>query len=145
MDPRRQAAVLLAVFVGLLGFHLWLLQRTLARADPLLSTLLAIAVAVFAWRIVHYGNRIRVPLPSAPEDRETELRRIRTYAPILGGLLVLHAWLISVAWVAGEVVFVALLSAAITVFAIRLAMYARRWRALRRGPTGDGSRPEADP
>ena len=145
MDPRRQAAVLLAVFVGLLGFHLWLLQRTLARADLLLSTLLAVAVAVFAWRIVHYGNRIRVPRPSAPENRETELRRIRTYTPILGGLLVLHAWLISVVWVAGEVVFVALLSAAIAVFAIRLGMYARRWRTLRRGATGESSRPEAGP
>ena len=145
MDPRRRDAVLLVAFAGLLAFHLWLLQRTVSSGNAALSALLAVAVAVFAWRIVHHGNRLRGAVPAVPETRETELRRIRIYAPILGGLLVLHAWLISQLWAAGDVVFVALLAAAVTVFAVRLAMYARRWRELRHRPTGEHPRPDAGP
>jgi len=140
MGPRRVSLVLLGVFAGLLGFHLWLLQRMVAAGNALLSALLVVAISVFIWRIVHYSRRFRaVRVPPAPEDPATERRRILVYVPILVALLGLHAWLISVTWAAGELLFVLLLSGAVAVFAIRLALYARRWVALRRGSAGRSS------
>ena len=54
------------------------------------------------------------------------------YVPILVALLGLHAWLITVTWAAGELLFVALLLGAVALFAVRLGLYGRRWVALRR-------------
>ena len=136
MDPRRKALSLVGVFVGLLGFHLWLLQRMVAVGNVLVSGLLIVAISLFAWRIVHYGNRFRGgPGPRVVEDPAEELRRIRIYAPVLAALLVLHAWLIALMWAAGEFLFVLVLAGAVAVFVIRLSFYARRWAALRRGPS----------
>lgn len=131
------ALVLLVAFGGLLGFHLWLLQRMVSAGNALLSSLLVVAISVFGWRIVHYWGRLRTASGRpAPMDPAAELRRIRVYAPVLVALLALHGWLITVTWAAGEILFVLLLSAAVAVFAIRLAVYARRWTALRRAAAG---------
>jgi len=141
MDPRRLALILLGAFVGLLAFHLWLLSRTVASGNVLLSALLVVAISVFGWRIVHYARKYRSNrVAPTPEPLAAERKRILLYVPILVGLLGLHAWLISVTWSEGEFLFVLLLSGAVAVFAVRLAIYARRWVALRRG-TADRSSP----
>ena len=133
MDPRRAGWILLGAFVGLLAFHLWLLQRTVAAGNAFLSALLVVAISVFVWRISHYTRRLRsTPVARTAHPLAEEERRILVYVLMLVALLGLHAWLISVTWSAGEFLFVALLSAAVAVFAIRLTMYARRWSALRR-------------
>ncbi len=137
MDPRRKDLFLLVVFAGLLGFHLWLLQRAISAGNALLSALLVVAVSVFAWRIVHHWGRLRTGSgPPAPIDPKAELRKIRVYAPVLVALLALQGWLIMVTWAAGDILFVLLLSAMVAVFAIRLGLYARRWTALRRAEAG---------
>jgi len=89
MDARRRMLALLAVFVGLLGFHLWLLSRMVARGDAFLSALLVVAIGLFAWRIVHYARRYRgLERPKEEMEAALERRQIRIMAPVLVGLLV---------------------------------------------------------
>ena len=60
-----------------------------------------------------------------------ERRHIRTQVPLLAGLLVLHAWLITITWAEGEILFTILLLLAVAVFVVRLVFYARRYARLR--------------
>jgi len=129
---------LIAVFLGLLAFHVWLLSRMLARGDTFLSALLIVAIGLFAWRIVHYARRYRGVEPrKAEKDGASERRQIRIMAPVLVGLLVLHAWLLAVTLsvtplTLTEYAFAALLVLAVVVFVARLAYYARRYAILKR-------------
>jgi hypothetical protein len=138
MDLRRRMLALIAVFIGLLGFHVWVLSRTVARGDAFLSALLVIAIGLFAWRLVHYARRYRgSEPPKAERDGISELRQIRLMTPVLVGLLILHAWLITATLsvtplTATEYVFASLLVLAVVVFVARLAFYARRYTILRR-------------
>jgi len=50
---------------------------------------------------------------------------------LLAGLLVLHAWLITITWAEGEVLFTVLLLLAVVVFVVRLGFYAWRYPKLR--------------
>ena len=129
---------LIAVFVGLLAFHLWLLNRMVARGDTFLSALLIVAIGLFAWRIVHYARRYRgIAQTRPPRDGAAERRQIRIMTPVLVGLLVLHAWLLVVTLSATtltvtEYAFAALLVLAVVTFVARLAYYAKRYSILKR-------------
>jgi len=138
MDARRRMLALLAVFVGLLGFHLWLLSRMVARGDAFLSALLVVAIGLFAWRIVHYARRYRgLERPKEEMEAALERRQIRIMAPVLVGLLVLHAWLITITLsmtplTVIEYSFAALLVLAVVTFVARLFYYAKRYAVLKR-------------
>ena len=133
MDARRRALLLIAIFVGLLALHVWLLYRRVSRADWVLAGWLVVAMALFGWRIVHYWNVYRGATVGRPSKGPAEERRqIRILGPLLAGLLVLHAWLITITWAEGEVLFTVLLLLAVVVFVVRLAFYARRYMILRR-------------
>lgn len=131
---------MVAVFVGLLAFHTWLLYRMVNAANWLLAGLLIVAIALFTWRIHHYAALSRAAGPGArPRSTAEELRQIRMMAPVLTSLLVLHAWLITFTLSTNpltlvEYVFAALLFVAVIVFAARLVYYARRLSALRKAP-----------
>lgn len=132
MDSRRKALVLMFTMVGLFGFHLWLLQRTLGGGDLFLSSLLTVAVALFSWRIVHYWTRFRgAPEQPATIDTVGERTRIRNWSLVLVALLGLHAWLFLEVFARGEVIFALLLVVAIAVFLYRLVYYAARYAQLR--------------
>lgn len=111
---------------------MWLLARMLAARNAPLAFLLVVAIGLFAWRILHYANEYRRPAANAgtPVD---ERRRIRIMVPVLAALLGLHAWLITLTVAMGDLAFTALLVLAVVVFAVRLAIYALRYGALRRG------------
>ncbi|MFQ5987019.1 MAG: hypothetical protein ACE5KQ_06640 [Thermoplasmata archaeon] len=135
MDPRRKAFVLFLAMVGLFGFHMWLLSRTVARGDLLLSGLLIVAVSLFSWRTVHYWSRFRGAPESPPSvDSPDERLRIRNWSLLLAGLLVLHTWLFVTVVSIGDVdVFLASgLALAMAVFVYRLIYYGFRYRQLRR-------------
>ena len=138
MDARRRMLALLAVFVGLLGFHLWILSRMVARGDAFLSALLVVAIGLFAWRIVHYARRYRgLDRPKEEKEAAAERRQIRIMAPVLVGLLVLHAWLITITLsmtplTVVEYAFAALLVLAVVIFVARLVYYAKRYAVLKR-------------
>jgi len=111
---------------------MWLLYRRVTRADWLLAGWLVAAMALFAWRIAHYvkvyfGATVGKPPRAIAEER----RHIRIQVPVLAGLLVLHAWLITITWAEGEILFTILLLLAVGVFVIRIAFYARRYARLR--------------
>jgi hypothetical protein len=135
MDSRRKALALFFVMVGLVGFHIWLLSRTVARGDVFLSGLLFVAVSLFSWRIVHYWMRFRVAAEPAPVlDPREEILRMRNWSLLLAGLLVLHAWLfLQVLRV--DIVLASALALAIAVFVYRLATYGLRFAELRKAPT----------
>ncbi|HEV8594016.1 MAG TPA: hypothetical protein VGR51_00605 [Thermoplasmata archaeon] len=134
MDPRRRALLMVGIFVGLLALHVWLLYRRVVREDWVLAGWLVAAIALFGWRIVHYGNVYRGAIAGRPPKGPTEERRqIRTMVPLLAGLLVLHAWLITITWAEGEVLFTALLLLAVAVFVARIGFYVWRLSVLRRG------------
>src|SRR3990170_2692928 len=59
MDAKRRAVLMVAIFLGLLAFHGWLLYRVARAGNTVLAVLLAIAVGLFAWRIAHYAGRYR--------------------------------------------------------------------------------------
>jgi len=138
MDPGRRMLALIAVFVGLLAFHLWLLSRMVARGDTFLSALLIVAIGLFAWRIVHYARRYRgIEKRKVEKDGAAERRQIRIMAPVLVGLLALHAWLLTVTLSAPtltltEYAFAALLVMAVVTFVTRLAYYAKRYATLKK-------------
>jgi len=138
MDPRRRMLALIAVFIGLLAFHLWILSRMIARGDTFLSALLVVAIGLFAVRIVHYARRYRgIEQRKAEKDGASERRQIRIMAPVLVGLLALHAWLLVVTLSATtltvtEYAFAALLVLAVVTFVARLAYYAKRYSILKR-------------
>ncbi|HKZ64455.1 MAG TPA: hypothetical protein VJ400_08430 [Thermoplasmata archaeon] len=132
MDSRRRALLLIAIFVGLLALHVWLLYRRVSRADWMLASWLMVAMALFGWRIVHYWNVYRgVTVGRPPKGPAEERRQIRVQVPLLAGLLVLHAWLITITWAEGEVLFTVLLLLAVVVFVVRLGFYAWRYPKLR--------------
>ncbi|MDX1534174.1 MAG: hypothetical protein R3291_00955, partial [Thermoplasmata archaeon] len=119
---------------ALFGFHLWLLSRTVARGDVLLSGLLLVAVGLFSWRIVHYWTRFRADVVAAPIlDPKEEIRRIRNWSLLLLGLLILHAWLFF-QMVNVDLVLASGLALAMAVFVYRLAAYGRRYATLRGTP-----------
>ncbi len=92
MDSRQKTLTLFLAMVGLLGFHFWLLSRTVARGDVFLSGLLLVAVGLFSWRIVHYRMRFHEAAEPAPIlDPREEILRIRNWGLLLAGLLVLHS------------------------------------------------------
>ena len=132
MDPRRRAALLAALFGSLLALHLWLLQRTIARGDAVLSGLLVAAILLFVNRVVHYGLEARRVRPTPVETQEAELRRLRVWAPILAASLPLHAWLFVGLLAAGELAFAVLVAVALVSLTARLARYAVRYVRLRR-------------
>ncbi len=137
MGPKRRAFLMIAVFAGLLAFHMWLLYRMLVRGDVVLSTLLLVAIVLFVWRIHHYGRVFRVAaLGKETKGPAEELRQVRTMLPVLAALLALHTWLISLLVAAPESfersAFLALLLLAIAIFVTRLGFYARRYANLRR-------------
>lgn len=133
MDTSHRALILSGTFAGLLAFHIWLLQRMVARGDTLLATLLVAAITMFAWRIVHYWKLYRRgPVTSVPEDPTVELRRIRTYGSLLAVLLPFHAWLLYQMILIGEILFSVLLLSAVVVFVYRLIGYAGRYLVLSR-------------
>jgi len=123
---------MVALFAGLLAFHLWLLYRMVSARNLLLVALLLVAIGLFGWRIVHYWNLRggREPGRARREPAE-ERRQIVVMGPVLAGLLVLHAWLISVTLAEGETAFAVLLLVAVVVFVVRLGYYARRLLQLR--------------
>lgn len=98
----------------------------------MLAGWLVAAIALFGWRIVHYGNVYRgATVGRPPKGPAEERRQIRIQMPLLAGLLVLHAWLITITWAEGEVLFTALLLLAVGIFVLRLAFYAWRYPKLR--------------
>jgi hypothetical protein len=134
MDSRQKAFILFAAMVGLFGFHLWLLSRTVARGDILLSGLLFVAVGLFSWRIVHYWTRFRADAEPGPIlDPQEEIRRMRNWSLLLVGLLVLHSWLF-LQVLSVDVVLAAGLGLAVAVFVYRLAAYGLRFSQLRKAP-----------
>ncbi|MEE9181026.1 MAG: hypothetical protein V3U33_00440 [candidate division NC10 bacterium] len=134
MDSRQKALTLFLAMVGLFGFHLWLLSRTVARGDILLSGLLIVAVSLFSWRSVHYWTRFRAATEPAPVlDPQKEILRMRNWSLLLVGLLVLHSWLfLQVLGV--DIVLAAGLGLAIVVFVYRLGTYGLRFAELRKAP-----------
>ncbi|MFQ5919572.1 MAG: hypothetical protein ACE5I4_05945 [Thermoplasmata archaeon] len=134
MDSRQKAFTLFVAMVGLFGFHLWLLSRTVARGDILLSGLLIVAVGLFSWRTVHYWTRFRADAEPAPLlDPREEILRMRNWSLLLVGLLVLHSWLfLQVLNV--DIVLAAGLALAMAVFVYRLAAYGLRFAELRKAP-----------
>jgi hypothetical protein len=133
LDARRRALLLIAIFAGLLALHVWLLYRRVIREDWVLAGWLVVAIALFGWRIMHYANVYRgATVGRPPKGPAEERRQIRIQVPLLAGLLVLHAWLITITWAEGEVLFTVLLLLAVVVFVVRLAFYARRYMILRR-------------
>lgn len=133
MDARRKTFVLFLAMVGLFGFHLWLLTRTIRQGDILLSGLLIVAVGLFSWRTVHYWSRFRGAPESPPSvDSPDERRRIRDWSLLLAGLLVLHAWLFVTVASIGDVFLASGLALAMAVFVYRLIYYGFRYRQLRR-------------
>lgn len=134
MDPHRRMLALIAAFVGLLAFHLWLLYRMLTVGNTPLAALLVVAIGLFAWRIAHYANRYRGAVGAmASGEPRGERQQIRIMAPVLAGLLVLHAWLITVTLAAQEYAFTVLLGLAVAIFVARLAFYAKRYATLKKG------------
>lgn len=132
MDARRRALLQVAIFVGLLALHVWLLYRRVIRADWVLAGWLVVAMALFGWRIMHYVNVYRgATVGRPPKGPVEERRQIRILLPLYAVLLVLHAWLITITWAEGEVLFTVLLVLAVVVFVVRLAYYAKRYRVLR--------------
>ncbi|MFQ5553538.1 MAG: hypothetical protein ACE5EW_07480 [Thermoplasmata archaeon] len=144
MDPRRKAFVLFLAMVGLFGFHLWLLSRTVAQGDLLLSGLLIVAVSLFSWRTVHYWSRFRGAPESPPNvDSPDERLRIRNWSLLLAGLLVLHTWLFVTVVSIGDVFLASGLALAMAVFVYRLVYYGFRYRQLRKaGEAVEATRPE---
>ena len=134
MDSRQKALTLFVAMVGLFGFHLWLLSRTVARGDVFLSGLLFVAVILFSWRIVHYWMRFHRAAESAPVlDPRKEILRIRNWSLLLAGLLVLHTWLF-LQVLSADIVLASGLALAIAVFVYRLATYGLRFAELRKAP-----------
>lgn len=137
MEPRKRDLALLGTFALLLAFHLWLLYRMIAARNAFLGALLLVAIGLFAWRIHHYAIRYRGAVQGhAPRGPADELRQIRVIVPVLGGLLALHVWLISV-MVTGpptleSSVFLVLLVGAVVAFVTRLAWYGRRYSRIRK-------------
>ncbi len=141
MDSRQKTLTLFLVMVGLLGFHLWLLSRTLARGDVFFSGLLLVAVGLFSWRSVHYWMRVRGAAEPAPVvDPRDEILRIRNWSLLLGGLLVLHSWLF-LQVLSVDIVLASGLALAVAFFVYRLATYGLRFTALRRAPALVGEVP----
>lgn len=136
MDSRQKTLTLSLVMVGLFGFHLWLLSRTVARGDVFLSGLLLVAVGLFSWRIVHYWRRFHAAVEPAPAlDSRDEILRIRNWSLLLVGLLVLHGWLFATVLSLGDVFFASALALAMAIFVYRLGYYGVRYAQLRRaGP-----------
>lgn len=129
---------MVAVFLGLLAFHSWLLYRMVNQGNWLLAGLLLVAIGLFLWRIVHYAALYRAHTAGeARRDAATERRQIRTMIPVLVGLLALHASLIWVTLATNpltvvEYIFAALLVGAVFTFVVRLVYYGRRLAALRK-------------
>ena len=136
MDSRQKTLTLFLAMLGLLGFHLWLLSRTVARGDVFLSGLLLVAMGLFSWRTVHYWGRFRgTPESPAGVDSPDERRRIRNWSLLLVGLLVLHGWLFATVLSLGDVFFGSALALAMAIFVYRLGSYGVRYAQLRRaGP-----------
>jgi len=123
---------MIATFLGLLAFHVWLLYRMVSAANWLLAGLLLVAIGLFGWRLAHYANVHRgVIAGTATRTSAEERRQIRIMAPILASLLVLHAWLITITLAANEIAFTVLLLLAVVVFIARIAYYVRRYMQLR--------------
>ncbi len=134
MDSRQKTLTLFLAMLGLLGFHLWLLSRTVARGVILLSGLLLVAVGLFSWRIVHYWMRFHEATEPAPVlDRRKEILRIRNWSLLLAGLLVLHSWLF-LQVLSVDIVFASGLALAVAFFVYRLATYGHRFLELRKAP-----------
>ncbi len=132
MDPKRRALAMVAIFVGLLALHIFLLYRMVNAANWPLAGLLLLAIALFGWRIHHYGTLYAgAAAGRVAKEPAEERRQIRTMAPILAGLLVLHAWLIALTIALGEPLFTVLLLLAVVAFVARLVFYARRWSQIR--------------
>ena len=124
MDPKRKAFLGIVVFVVLLGFHLWLLTRTIARKDVLLSVLLGVAITVFLHRIAYYALQYRRGDPvSHSRDPSEQIRRIRKTAPVVALLLSVHVGVFLWVFRQGELLFSILLLVAIVTMASRLGYY----------------------
>ena len=99
----------------------------------MLAGWLVVAIALFGWRIMHYANVYRgATVGRPPKGPAEERRQIRILGPLLAGLLVLHAWLITITWAEGEVLFTILLLLAVVVFVARIAYYAKRYSVLKK-------------
>ncbi len=134
MDSRLKTLTLFLAIVSLLGFHLWLLSRTVARGDVFFSGLLLVAVGLFSWRIGHYWMRFHGATEPAPVlDRRKEILRIRNWSLLLAGLLVLHSWLF-LQVLSVDIVLASGLGLAIAFFVYRLATYGHRFAKLRKAP-----------
>ena len=132
MDSRQKTLTLFFTMVGLFGFHLWLLSRTVARGDVFLSGLLLVAVGLFSWRTVHYWMRFHGAAEPAPVlDPRGEILRIRNWSLLLAGLLVLHSWLF-LQVLSVDIVVASGLALAIAFFVYRLATYGLRFAELRK-------------
>ena len=129
MDAKRRAVLMVAIFLGLLAFHGWLLYRVARAGNTVLAVLLAIAVGLFAWRIAHYAGRYRNGERAATVAQER--RRIALIAPVLAALLPLHAWMISLTLSMADYVLTGVLVVSVAVFTARLAFYWRRYAGLR--------------
>lgn len=131
MDSRQKALVLFLAMVGLFGFHLFLLSRTVSQGNVLLSGLLIVAVGLFSWRTVHYWVRFRQAAEPAPIlDPQEEIVRMRNWSLVLAGLLVLHAWLFTTA-LSVDLVLAGGLALAMAIFVYRLAFYGLRYAKVR--------------
>ena len=131
MDPRRRALLMVLIFVGLLVFHLWLLNRVTSARNTVLSVLLAIAVGLFSWRIAHYVGRYRGVVAARKDTPAMERRRILMIVPVIAALLPIHAWLLSLTLAMGDYPLTGVLILSVVVFVARLVFYARRYLSLR--------------
>ncbi len=130
---------MMTLFLGLFMLHIWLLQRTLARGDVPISILLAVAIALFLQRLVHYARLSKRPRPE-PVRRDAHLELLHVRKRTLGfiTLTAMHAFVLWRFVGTEELWIVVLLAASMALFLYRTAAYTRRYVALRHpvgGPT----------
>jgi len=132
MTGRRRARLMTTLFLGLFILHIWLLQRTVARGDVLVSILLAVAIALFLQRLVHYAKLWKRPRPErVRRDAHLELLHVRKRTLVFVILTAMHAFVLWRFVGTEELWIVVLLAASMALFFYRTAAYTRRYVALR--------------
>ena len=123
---------MITLFLGLFMLHIWLLERTLARGDVLISILLAVAIALFLQRLVHYAKLAKRPRPDpVRRDAHLELLHVRKRTLVFITLTAMHAFVLWRFVGTEELWIVVLLAASMALFLYRTAAYTRRFVALR--------------
>ena len=123
---------MIALFIGLLVLHVWLLTRTLERGDALISILLVVAIVLFVQRLMHYALPSNRPREPARRDARQELLHLRKRTLIFLALIAMHAFVLWQFVGTEDLWVVVLLAASMGLFVYRTAVYSRRYLALRR-------------